>query len=252
VRIALHHTSEVGVRAGRILLAERDLEMLGLVDRDPQPPDDRIERVSDLPSYQVLGSDDTSPEIRVEAALVAGIDCVLWVDADRLMARYGADFARRGVTLLAGCNLGTGVAPALASHEAARATSMLNTTIAWTEPGTPRRRGEPIPFPDPIGARWARPHHTDMADQAFVAPVSGQWAGAMARVTGAGEDGDTTRIVGVADLAPHLEALAFAAGLLAVTAYPPGAHRPAAADEYLARALGAGLTVASYSMATEG
>jgi len=250
VRIALHHASEVGVRAGRILLAERDLAMLGLVDRDPHPPEPRIERVVDLAGYDVAGTDDPTPEQQVEAALAAGVDCVLWIDAGDIAERYGRDFSERGITLLRGCNLGSGIAPALASHEMARAESPLDTTIAWTEPGTPLRRGEAIPFPDPVGARWAKARRTDAADRAFVAPVPGEWAGAIARVTSAaGDDGVVTRIVGVADVAPHLEALALAAGLLAVSAYPPGPQWPAiAAEAYLTRALAAGLTVAAYSM----
>ena len=60
-----------------------------------------------------------------------------------------------------------------------------------------------------------------------------------------------TRIVGVADLAPHLEALALAAGALAVGAgsYPPGTRSPAdAAEAYLTEALEAGLDVAAYAI----
>jgi hypothetical protein len=252
VRIAVHHTSEVGVRAGRILLAEREVTMVGVVDRDVRPPDDRLERITDLAGYDVIGSDDPAPRRRVEAALAAGIDCVLWIDAADLTEAYGDEFTRRGLTLLRGCNLGSGIAPALASHEMARADGALDTTIAWTEPGTPLRRGEAIPFPDPVGARWAKARSTPAADRAFVARVNDEWAGAMARITAAGDDGVVTRIVGVADVAPHLEALALAAGLLAVESYPPGPQWPgAAAEAYLTRALTAGLTVASYAMTTE-
>jgi len=251
VRIAIHHVSGVGVRAGRILLAERDVAMVGIVDRDPHPPEPRIERVTDLAGYNAVGSDDSAPQRQVEAALAAGVDCVLWIDAPGLVAQYGEEFERRGLTLLRGCNLGSGVAPVLASHEMARIHNALDTTIAWTEPGTPLRRGEAIPFPDPVGARWAKARPTDAADRAFVARVTGPWAGAIARITAAGEDGVVTRIVGVADAAPHLEGLALAAGLLAASAYPPGPQWPAAvAEAYLARALAAGLTVASYAMTT--
>ena len=60
------------------------------------------------------------------------------------------------------------------------------------------------------------------------------------------------RVVGVADYAAHLEALALAAGVMAIDLYSPGAHRPAyAAEVYLAKALDAGLDVAAYSMARD-
>jgi hypothetical protein len=73
----------------------------------------------------------------------------------------------------------------------------------------------------------------------------------MARVTSAHEDGVLTRVVGVADLAPHLEALALAAGALAVAggAFPPGIASPdEGADAYLAAALQAGLDVAAFAI----
>ncbi len=71
----------------------------------------------------------------------------------------------------------------------------------------------------------------------------------MARVTSATEGGVVTRVVGVADHAAHLEALALAAGVISFEVFSPGAHRPAhAAEIYLSAALQAGLDVASYSL----
>jgi hypothetical protein len=250
MRIAIDHDSEVGVRAGRILLGEGGLEALGVVGKRPGKGDDRLVRVDDLADFDVVVTDaaeDLSPLI--EAALEARIGCVLWADAEEVAAEYSDQFLTSLQTLLVGANLGSGIAPSLASHERARSTEVLDVTLAWTEPGKPLRRGTAMPFPDPVGPRWAseRAHHGD--ERTFVAPVSGEWAGAMARVTGSSGDGVHTRLVGVADLAVHLEALALAAGALAVAqgAYAPGAQRPAAASEaFLARALAAGLAVAAY------
>ena len=84
-----------------------------------------------------------------------------------------------------------------------------------------------------------------------MAPVAGDWAGAMAKITSRGSGDRVTRIVGVADLAPHIEAIALAAGALAVGggAFRPGLRQPAdAAEAYLAEALGVGLDVAAYTM----
>jgi hypothetical protein len=70
----------------------------------------------------------------------------------------------------------------------------------------------------------------------------------MARVTGATEAGVVTRIVGVSDLAVHLEAIALATGAMVISEYTPGANRPAdQAEAYLSRALNAGLDVAAHT-----
>ncbi len=248
MRLAIHQTGEVATRAGRILLAERDLTGLGLVDKFPTESDPRLEHVEVLATYDALLTDSADPGDHIEMALTAGISCVVWVDADEAHAEYDSAFAEAGLRLLTGSNLATGIAPALTAHEVAAADTVLEVTTAWTEPGTARRRGEPLPFPEPVGSRWGEPRETPHADRAYVARVSGEWAAAMARVTGGSPAGVITRIVGVSDLAVHLEALAFATGAALVSSYPPGASHPAdLADKYLARALDMGLDVAAHT-----
>lgn len=249
MRLALHQAGEVGTRAGRILLAERSLTALGLIDKHPTEKDPRLESVDVLATYDALLTDSPEPATHIEMALTAGIGCVVWVDADEAREEYGDAFAAAGLSLLTGCNLATGIAPALAAHEVAAADDVFDVTTAWTEPGTARRRGEPIPFPDPVGSRWGEARESEYADRAFVARVSGPWAAAMAKVTGASPAGVVTRIVGVSDLAVHLEALAFAAGGATITSYPAGGWRPAdLAAKYLAKALDAGLDVAAHTL----
>ncbi len=252
MRIAIDPHGEVGTRTGRILLAERSLDVLGLLGRPPREEDARLEQVRDLGDYDLIVSDDTAePEATVRMALNAGIGCVLFADGDGLDEEYGGQFVEQGTTLLLGANTAAGIAPSLASHETARGGTVLEVTIAWTEPGSPVRRGEPIPFPDPVGARWATARPTEPGYKAFVAPLNGEWAGAMARVTSATDGGVVTRVVGVADHAAHLEALALAAGAISLDIFAPGVHRPAqAAEVYLAAALQAGLDVAAYSLET--
>ncbi len=253
MRVAVEQAgAEVALRAARILLAERGLTGLGLIGREPTGRDDRVESVTDLASYDVVMTDAPDPGELVETALEARIDCVVWADGDELETAFGDEYARAGITLLTGANVASGLAPSLAAHETMRGGAIMDVTIAWTEPGTPLRRGEAIPFPDPVGPRWARERPTEEGYRAYAAPVAGQWAAALARVTTAVTEGVVTRIVGVSDQAAHLEALALAAGVLAIDLYSPGAHRPAyAAEIYLAKALEAGLGVASYSMAQD-
>ncbi len=248
MRLAIHQSGEVATRAGRILLAERSLTAIGLIDKYPTEPDDRLEHVDVLATYDALITDDEHPEPQIEAALNAGISCVVWGDANGAEDDYGEAFADAELRLLTGCNLGSGIAPSLTAHEVAGTETVLDVTTAWTEPGTPRRRGEAIPFPEPIGSRWAEPRETAYTDRAYVSRVGGHWGAAMARVTAATGAGVVTRIVGVADLAIHLEALALATGAMVVSAYPVGHSRPAdLADEYLSRALDAGLDVAAHT-----
>ena len=251
MKVAVEQTgAEVALRAARIILAERDLTSLGLIGGEPKGKDKRVHQATDLSDYDVVMTDAPDPAELVETALDARVSCVVWTDGSALDAEYGDRFAAVGATLLTGANLASGLAPSLAAHETARGGEVMEVSIAWTEPGTPLRRGEAIPFPDPVGARWADERDTAGGYKAFAAPISGDWAGALARVTSAGNEGVVTRVVGVADHAAHLEALSLAAGVLAIDLYAAGAHRPAdAAEIYLAKALDAGLGVASYEMA---
>ncbi len=223
--------------------------MLGLIGGKPSGDDERIHTVTDLSEYEVVMTDAPDAAELVETALDAGVNCVIWADGNDLAEEYDEQFQDAGITLLTGANVASGLAPCLAAHETARGGHVMEVSIAWTEPGTPLRRGEPIPFPDPIGPRWATERPTTNAYKSFAAPVAGEWAAALARVTSAATHGVVSRVVGVADLASHLEALSLAAGVLAIDLYASGAHRPAdAAEIYLAKTLDAGLDVASYQL----
>lgn len=251
MRIAFHQVDDAGLRAGRILLGERRLTALGLVGKRPsRDSDDRLESAGDLSAYDALVSDDNSdPVAQAHRALDAGTSCVLWHDRTEELAELNDDFSAAGLTLLVGANLASGIAPSLASHEKARSSEVLEITYAWTEPGRPLRRGEAIPFPDPVGARWARERDAGGRQRRFVAPVDGEWAAAMTRVTTGTLDGVVARIVGVADLAAHLEGLALAAGAISISEFPFGLATPELrADAYLAAALNAGLDVAAYTL----
>lgn len=244
MRIAVHATGDVARRASLILLNGTGLESLGLLDAEPNvEADSRVHRVEDIGIYDGLLTDDQEPTPAIERAVAAGIPVASWVE-------YTEDTATE-VTVLSGCNLATGITPALAHHEAARSPEVMEEVLAWTEPGSPLRRGEAVAFPDPVGARWGRQleaRSDDTVPTARIAvPMSGDWAAASAQVTSAVDDGVVRRVVGVADLAAHLEAIALAAGVATLDAFPPGLCEPTAAAEiYLSKALEMGLAVASY------
>ncbi len=251
MRIALHQTGEVGVRTAQVLLAEPHLTVLGLVAQRPsERHDTRLETAEDLTSYDVLVSDDPKDAgEQAASALEAGISCVLWQDDVDAAQDLGDAFAARGRVLLTGANLGTGIAPALASHETAHNGEVLGSMWAWTEPGRPLRRGEAIDFPAPVGARWARERPHAGNGRTFVAPVEDGWAGAMCKVTSGSTEGLISRIVGVADLDVHLDAIALSAAALSIGDFPFGAVTVAdRSAAFLATCLRIGLDVATHEL----
>jgi hypothetical protein len=251
MRIALHASGEIGRRAGRILLAERDLTALGLYGHTGRTEDRRTMAIRDLSGFAVLVTDETAPADALGLAAIAaedGLSAVLSIDPGHVEPELADRFRGRGTTLLTGAGL-PGLAGSLARHEAARVDDETGVMIAWTVPGSPLRSGEAVPFPEPVGACWGRKvEQTGAGDTTIYVevPIEGPWAAAMARVE-AGRQ--RRRIIGVADLAVHLEAIALAAGTLATItgALPPGVWRPTdAGSSYLSHALAVGMDVAAY------
>jgi hypothetical protein len=244
MRIALHATGEIGTRAGKILQAEAGLAALGLFRQPDAAEDRRTTAISDLTGYQVLVG-DASGEEAVDLAregVSSHLHVVLWADVT-IPEGVAAAAAAAGRTVLTGASLAAGIAETLAAHEAGTTDAVF---IGWTEPGDPMRRGEAIPFPDPIGARWGRIVSDDGRLVRAAAPVAGPWAGAVARVMAATAE----RVVGVADERAHIEAIALAAGAISVAerGFGPGPCSPVdAAEAYLGAALRVGMGVATFT-----
>jgi hypothetical protein len=216
---------------------------------DPGP---RVRVVEEIDGYDVVVTDLHTPDELAGLCLAAGaalVTPVSWKDEP------GGRFGEAGLSLIVGANIETGIAAGLALQEAALMDTPLEVRVAWTVAGRPRRRGEPIPFPGPVGSLWAREVDpqgwtgTNIPVKAFEAPVEGEWAAAMARVSGALDDGVQRTIVGVADHKGYLSAIALASAVVPAGqhAYGPGLNWASAAPTpYLDRALAAGLDVASF------
>lgn len=239
MRIALRQTTEIGLRAGRILLGERSLSALGLLDSPlGTGADRRVKHIDDLVGHDVFVTDavdDIEHDLRL--ASDAGIPCVTSVE-----------LSDPGPDTIAGANLRSGLALALADHESRRAGLPLEVSVAWTTTGQELRRGTPIAFPEPVGSLWARRIKSPL-ERSFVAPTTGEWAGISVQVTSGTDDGVSTRMVGVADLAIHLDAIALAAAaaIAADPGYPADVHEPWWSNAYLAKALEMGLTLATHT-----
>lgn len=247
MRIAIRASGEVGRRATLILLSEPGLDELGVIGEGTVTArSHRIRDAGDLGDYDVIVTDGADPG--PDDAIDAGVPLVTWEELPR------TDLPSESPTILSGASLSQAIAPSLASHEVAQTSEVLELLVAWTFPGTRLRRGEAVPFPDPVGPLWATEVDNSpisgIPARRLAAPISGDWAGASARVTGVIDDGVVQRVVGVADHASHLEGIALAAAAVCVAnaSYPPG-HQTAemAAESFLAKALEIGLEVASYA-----
>ncbi|MEA3501407.1 MAG: hypothetical protein U9R47_01425 [Actinomycetota bacterium] len=239
MKIALDYTSEIGIRAGRLIMGEANLDFLGVVRRDVKDRDPRIRRIDDLAGFDAVVTDDPDSTI-LDEAVAAGVPCALWADS------FGRQTDVVSVPVLFGANLVTGIGQSLATREADIAGPDAQLVFAWTEPGTPLRHGEPLTFPEPVGARWGTRRRMTNRRLDNAAPVPDEWAGVIVQST----TDEVTRTLGIADLATHLEAIALSSGaVLSASGFvPPGAHHPdETADEYLLIGRRIGLEVASFT-----
>ncbi len=248
MRIALNAIGDVGTRTGRILTAESSLVALGLYGDHPGLVQDRRTLpISTLEGFDVLVTDDGEASSALAGLAVEdGLSCAV---PGAISPNVAEQYSRTSKLVLTNCSL-AGLAETLAVHEAARTDQPLDTVIAWTEHGKPRRRGTPVAFPDPVGARWGRRVGNEANTIRVAVPVDGPWAGATATIVGRVGEATERRIVGVSDAGDHLEAIALAAGaVVAATSALSGALEPRdVAEDYLAVALRMGLGVATYTL----
>jgi len=220
VKVAIHQSRPLGSRAASVLLAERRLDLLGLLDQDPSG-DPRVVRVEDLSEWDVLVSDSTTPATILDRATAANIPLVLGAELDRTASI--PLFAGAGLIAIARC----------LEHESGIDAAVVATTRA----GTPLRKGTRVVFPPPVGPLKA----LQRRDGLFVAPTDGDWGGLII-------NGDR-RSIGVADHAAFLAgiALAAAAVVMATLQLPIGAVRVGdVAGPYLDAAENAGLEIATF------
>lgn len=226
MRVLAHATGEVGQRAANVLLAERSVEFVGGWGGTATRSTHRTGVARDVDGYDIAYSDaPTAPSDLLARCAVASIPIVMWADDPGIAP--GASVA----PVIIGANVGSALTAALLTHPTANPRDDEPVVVAWTEPGRPHRRGEPIAFPDPVGVAIAKRRSPGR----FVARRDDTWAGAVVKV---GSD-EAPRVVGVADHAAHLEALVLAATVLLTVdgAYEPGVRHAADQGERLLNAL---------------
>ena len=201
MRILLDNTSEIGLRAGHMLMGQESVDYVGVWRSEGARRSARSGPATDFDGYDVVVSDRPEPHGDLVArASVAGIPIVLWDDAADVPPGSAP------IPIVRRANLAYALGPALASHLAASGDSV-NITTARTEPGDPLADGTPVSFPSPVGPLYGRPD----ANGHVIAPFEGTWAGVSATTISE----DHQRAVGVADHRERLEAYALAATGLA-------------------------------------
>jgi hypothetical protein len=197
VRIALDAGTPVGFRTARVLLGEPEITHLGVLDT-AVATNGRSGKVKDLSSYDVLVSDGTTDfHELIGRCSVEGLPLVLWQDLPELAV------GPSHLPVVKGANVAVGLTAALAVHPLAAIRDSDTVRIGWTEPGSPQRSGNSMPFPEPIGSVWT----TQRSEGRFVAFRNDEWGGAVVEATGQGG----TRIVGVGDHAEFMEAITLGA-----------------------------------------
>jgi hypothetical protein len=200
-------------------LAERTVVALGIADTGTDIDDPRVRTVEDLAEWDVLVCDSDPPARQVERAATAGTALVTASD------KVGK---AETIPIVRDASLRS-----LARSLAAVQTNT-PTMLAWTEPGHPLAVSTIVTFPPPVGKLRAR----RAPDGALIAPTDDQWAGIVVR-SGA-------RIVGVADHAEWLAAIALAAAVHVVPSEPGITTPDDAAQDYLDAAQRAGLETAVF------
>ncbi len=217
VRIALDTGSDVGQRTARIFLGDPRCDKLVMINSGWVPRDRRVVQARKFSDVDVVVSDGTTPLTSlIGRSSVAGVPLVVWPDVP------ASDLGTASIPVIVGANVGSTLADALLTHPSSQPALEDTVRVAWTEPGKPHHKGTPITFPDPIGMAWSE----ERAGGRFVAFRDDEWAGATTIVDGPSGQ----RIVGVADLGSHLEALTLASVAFAAAAgsFDPGIQSTAA------------------------
>ncbi|MGI9584821.1 MAG: hypothetical protein ACR2N7_04460 [Acidimicrobiia bacterium] len=222
MKAVLDSTSEIGQRTGHILLGDSTTDFVGLWNAPEASSRARSGPVDDVAGFDVVVSDRMSNfEELLARCSVAGVPLVLWTDGSDLHSGPAA------APVVKGANMSLGLSEALSHYPSAERSAADSVVVGWTEVGKPHGSGTAIPFPDPVGMSWG----TERSTNRFVALREDEWAGVSVTVEGkAGK-----RIVGVADLSNHLEALTLAAAALAASegAYEDRIQMASAAGEQL-------------------
>ncbi len=251
MRIALAAVGSIGLRAGRVLLADRRVTVLGSLSREVRSNDPRVRAVDSAAGFDLLVSNAPLDDPRIVEAVRLGIPLVTPHPLAEVAALPG------DTPCIAACSPDSGLPAALASIGAGgldRVDSLTATVTA--EPGRVRRR-RTAAFPEPIGSLWCESVPTPVAfprDMTFFrAPYDGPLLGITVSVEGRKNGRPHTDVTGIVDEPDYLAAIALAAAALMMidAGAPEGRFEvQRRAGEYLDSCTSAGIGIAEFTRAS--
>ena len=248
MRIALAPSGPTGLRAGRVLLADRRVTAVGAFGTEVHSQDSRVRSIESLAGWDMLVSDAAPDDERISEAVDARILLVT--------PRTTADLpdVLENSPMLTGASPASGLPAALAVSAFSRLDVVEKVSAAVTVPARRVPHQNAMSYPDPIGPLWSEsapsPSPTVRDLLFYHSPYDGSLAGVTARAEGEVAGAPKILSYGIVDDPLFLGAIALAAAALMILdgSLPDGcigveteAHR------YLEACTAAGMGVASFS-----
>ena len=249
MRIALAPSGQVGLRAGRVVLADGRVTALGALGTEITSRDPRVETIDSPEGWDMLVSDASPDDARLAAAIAAGLP---------IISSLGDPQAFPAAShFVSGASVERGLPASLAVLAMNQLDVVAGVSTAITTEGRPLARGTAVSFPGSIGPLWAEvsalPASWPKDWQFLTAPYSGALTGVSVRVEG--EAAGSPRVVSraVVDDPLFLGAIALAAAALMLIdeTLPQGGNEVHQyAEHYIEACTAAGMGVASFSPAS--
>jgi hypothetical protein len=249
MRIALAPSGQIGLRAGRVLLADGRVSAVGALGTDVHSRDPRVEPIDSPEGWDLLVSDAPADDARLAAAIAAGVPIISSL-SDPQAFPDAAHF-------VLGASIERGLPASLAVLAMDQLDVVTGVTTAITTSGKPLARGTAVSFPGSIGPLWAEVSASPASwpkDWRFLnAPYDGALAGVSVSVEGDVDGSSRVISQAIVDDPRFLGAIALAAAALMLI----GESRPEGGNEvqrfaerYIEACTVAGMGVASFNPAS--
>ena len=250
MRVALAPAETIGLRAGRVLLADRRVQAIGAYGTDVQSRDQRVTTIKSPQGWDLLVSDAPFDDPRILSALRHGIPIVTPYTLSEISSSVGSS------SVVAAASAQAGIPASLAELLLLRFDSIRSISAAITIESKRLRRGQPAAFPQPVGALWSErvpsPVSTPQGLSFFHSPYDGSLAAVSVRAEGEAAGSSHSVMTGVVDDPVFMGAIALAAAALMLVGSDP-VDRPfevqQRAADYIEACEEAGLGVATFSAA---
>ncbi|HSR45549.1 MAG TPA: hypothetical protein VLT15_10040 [Acidimicrobiia bacterium] len=248
MRIALAASGSLGLRSGRVLLADARIGSLGVLGRQFQSQDSRVVSIDSLDGWDLVVSDASPGEAPFEEALRTGIPLISPHTAEELAEVAGS------APMLAAASPRSGLPAALVIEAMGRLDAVTAASVAITVPARRIPHRFAVSFPTPVGGLWSErtdaPVSIPNVPHFFEAPYDGPLFGITVSAEGTIAGESATVVRGIVDDPEFLAAIALAGAALMLIdgALPDGTTE--VQDEaacYLEACAGAGMGVASFN-----